>query len=112
MGKAMRKAWMALLSREQWKVGELAERLDVLPQQVKRQLRFLVRHGLAQKLGDGIWKGVRLSVTGFESLAQQLGVDGAGVRQRKVHKEERGGLCAETSKRKRIPSGISLNIRK
>ena len=50
LGKAKGKAWMALLTRERWRVVELAERLDVSPPQVKRHLGDLAKHGLAQEV--------------------------------------------------------------
>ncbi len=94
---------MALLSREQWEVGELAVHLAVRPPQVKSHLRVLAQYGLAQQVDNGMWKGLRLSVAELTSLAHLLGVADAGRRQRQLHLLERKAFAVGVSRRDRIP---------
>ncbi len=92
LGKTALRLWVTLLDESEWDVKDLAVRLDVGADQVRRKLKELGQHGLGQKIGKGRWRGIPADSEYLDQIAQDLGVAGARARKSAEHDRDREGF--------------------
>ena len=68
---------------------ELEKHLNVSRRHIHRQLSSLAKHNLVERFAKGCWRRQMPSLADLDKSASELGVSGAGRRQRQRHRSER-----------------------
>ena len=104
LGKVGLRTWATLLTRSEWPIRELAQRLSVTVGQARRTLKRLGDHGLARKLGGARWRADRADRDRLDQIAAGLGLITLVNRRTEMHTRERveyraGVLARATARR-------------
>lgn len=87
LGKTGGEVWAALQSAPLLKVAKLAKMTGRHETTVRRKLKLMFKLGMAEPMGDGLWRAV--PGVDLDQVAEELGTSGTGERQRAKHVRDR-----------------------